>query len=136
MEGLAVWRERPAQDQTCKVQELTYSCLEIYLTRIVWFLDTFEDIFGINHKFIKYLKESRALNFDQDQTCKVRKLTSSCLEISMARIIRIVDTFENIFGTNHKFMKYLKESCGLNFHQHSFFKYFLEFAFLREISPK
>ena len=40
-----------------------------------------------------------------------------------------VDTFQNNFGINHKFSKYLKESCGLDFNQHFSFKYFPKFVF-------
>ena len=37
---------------------LTLSCLEIYATSVVWTCHTFENNFGMKHKFAKYLKES------------------------------------------------------------------------------
>ena len=36
----------------------------------------------------------------------------------------------------HKFVKYLKESCKKSSDEQSSFKYFLNIAFAREISPK
>ena len=36
----------------------THSCLEIYLTVVVWTCHNFENNFGIKHKFAKHLKES------------------------------------------------------------------------------
>ena len=35
------------------------------------------------------------------------------------------DTFQNNFGIDHQFTKYLKESLGLDFEQYFSFKYFL-----------
>ena len=35
-----------------------YSCLEIYLTSVVWTCHTFENNFGTNPKFPNYFKES------------------------------------------------------------------------------
>ena len=37
---------------------------------------------------------------------------------------------------DHKFAKYLKGNCGLNFEQIFLFKYFLKKLFVREISTK
>ena len=37
---------------------MTHSCLEIYLTSVVWTRHTFENNFGMKHQFAKYLKES------------------------------------------------------------------------------
>ena len=49
----------------------------------------------------------------------------------------MVDTFQNNFGIDHEFTKYLKESCGLDFNKHFSFKYFLKMIiFVGEISPK
>ena len=42
---------------------LTHSCLDISLTTVVWTLDTYENNFGINHKFAKHFKESCGLDF-------------------------------------------------------------------------
>ena len=39
--------------------------MEISLTRVIWTLNTFENNFGINHEFKKYLMESGGLKFDQ-----------------------------------------------------------------------
>ena len=36
-----------------------------FLTFVVWTFESFKNNFGINHKFTKYLKESRVLDFDQ-----------------------------------------------------------------------
>ena len=47
-----------------RVSSLTLECQEI-LTGVVWTIDIFENNFGITHKFTKYLKGSRVLNFDQ-----------------------------------------------------------------------
>ena len=44
--------------------------------------------------------------------------------------------YENIYGINHKFMKYFKESCRLGPYQHFSFKYFLKNAFVGEISAE
>ena len=54
-------------------------------------------------------------------------LTLSCLDISLAKVVWNLDTFEANFGTTHRFKKYLKESCGLDFDQYFSFKYFREF---------
>ena len=40
------------------------------------------------------------------------------------------------YGINHKFTKYLKEGCVLDFDQHFSFKYFLKTPFVRAISSK
>ena len=34
------------------------TCLKIYLTKVVWICQTFENNFGKKHTFTKYLKES------------------------------------------------------------------------------
>ena len=44
--------------------------------------------------------------------------------------------FDNNFGINHDFKKYLKESCWSSSEQHLSFKYFLKFAFAGKISSK
>ena len=41
------------------------------------------------------------------------------------------DTFGHNVGIDHKFSKYLKESCVLDIGQHFSFKYFLKIAFVR-----
>ena len=46
------------------------------------------------------------------------------------------DTFEDNFGSNHKFAKYLNECCVLDFDQDFSFKYFLKIVFVPEISAK
>ena len=61
-------------------------------------------------------------------------LTISCLEVSLKRIVCILDTFENSFGINHKFTRNLKESCRFNFDQHFSFKYLLQIALFSEVS--
>ena len=38
-------------------------------------------------------------------------LTYSCLQISVARVVWIYDTFENNFGIKHVLEKYLREDC-------------------------
>ena len=48
-------------------------------------------------------------------------------------VVWISHTFENNFGFNHKFTKYLKENCALDCYQHFSSKYFLKIAFVREI---
>ena len=48
---------------------------------------------------------------------------------SLESVVRTFDTFQNNFGINHKFTKYLKESCGFDFNQHFSFKYFLKKCF-------
>ena len=72
-------------------------------------------------------------DFKSFYSCLLR-LTLSCLEISLKRIVCILETFENNFGVNHKFTKYLKEGCGLNLDQHSSCKYFLQIALFVEVS--
>ena len=54
----------------------------------------------------------------------------------LAENVKTTETFENNFGTNHKFIKYLKESCVLDFDQHSPSNIFFKIAIVREISPK
>ena len=60
-------------------------------------------------------------------------LTHSWQEIFLQSVVWTYGTFESNFEINHKFIKYLKERCGLNSGQYSFFRYFLEDAFIREI---
>ena len=47
-----------------------------------------------------------------------------------------LNTFENKFEFNHKFKKYLKESCELDIDQPFTFNYFLKNSFVMEIPPK
>ena len=61
-----------------------------------------------------------------------RALTNSCL----TRVVWTLRTFGNNLGINHKFTKYLKESCGADFDQHFIFRYFLKIRIVKEISPK
>ena len=58
------------------------------------------------------------------------------LYISLTIFVWSFDTFENNLEVKHKFTKYLKESCGLEFNQHFSFKYFPKIPFVNEISPK
>ena len=44
---------------------LTHSYLEIYLTSIVWTRQTFENNFGMKHKFARYLKGSYRQSSDE-----------------------------------------------------------------------
>ena len=44
---------------------LTLSCLEIFLTSVVWTFDIFENYIGIYYKFTRHLKESCSKCFDQ-----------------------------------------------------------------------
>ena len=64
------------------------------------------------------------------------RVNHSCLEISMTSVVCTCDTFENNFEINHKFEKYLKDSCKLVSGEYSSSKYFLEIDFNREISIK
>ena len=50
--------------------DLTYPCLEIYLTSVVWTFDTFQNNSDINHKFTKYLKKNCGLDLDQHFSIK------------------------------------------------------------------
>ena len=59
-------------------------------------------------------------------------LTHSCLVISLARVVWTLNTFQNSFGIDYEFTKYLKESCGLDFDKHFSFNYFLIIAFAGE----
>ena len=43
----------------------------------------------------------------------------------MRRVVQKCNTFENNFGIDIEFMKYLKRCCGLDFDQYFSFKYFL-----------
>ena len=49
-------------------------------------------------------------------------LTLSCLNIALTRVVWTTDTFEDNIGINHKFTKYLKESCGLDLDQYFSFQ--------------
>ena len=47
--------------QYCTISQnfsLTHSCLEIYLTNVVWTCHTFKNNFGMEHEFAKYSEES------------------------------------------------------------------------------
>ena len=63
------------------------------------------------------------------------RVNAICLEISLTfnSVIWTISIFQNSFGINHKFTKYLKESLLLDFDQNLSFKYFLKIAFVREI---
>ena len=50
---------------TSAAKGLSHSSLEIFLTNVVWTLDTFEYIIGMNYKFLKYLKDNCVLDFDK-----------------------------------------------------------------------
>ena len=63
-------------------------------------------------------------------------LIHSCQDSSLVWIIWIYRTFENNFGIKHTFQKYLRESWWLVTDWHFPFKYFLEKAFVRELSVK
>ena len=56
--------------------------------------------------------------------------------VSLTSVVWNYHTFENNFGIKHTVEKYLKESCRLNTDEQLSFKYFLNIAFVREISPK
>ena len=45
-------------------------------------------------------------------------LTQSCLVAAMTIVVCSYHAFENNFGVNHKFTKYLKESFGVNSDHH------------------
>ena len=49
--------------KTTTLFPLTLSCLEIFLTKVVWTRVNFENNFSINHNFTKYLKENCELDF-------------------------------------------------------------------------
>ena len=61
-------------------------------------------------------------------------LTLSCPEIDLASVVWTCHTFENNFGTKHKFSKYL--TCRKGSDEHFTVKYFLNIAFVRQITPK
>ena len=50
--------------------------------------------------------------------------TYTCLHISLMSIVRIFETFVNIFGIKHEFPKYLKVSCCLGIKKHFSLWYF------------
>ena len=76
---------------------------------------------------------SKALFLD---TQGIDELTHSCLKIYLTSVVWTFHTFEDNFEMKHKFAKYLKESCRLSSDEQFSFKYFLEVAFVREISSK
>ena len=51
-------------------------------------------------------------------------------------VVWTCQTSENNFAMKHKFAKYLKESCSWNSDEQLSLKYFLNIAFVREISAK
>ena len=53
----------------------------------------------------------------------VGNLTHSCLEINLAGVVWTCQSFENNFGINHNFLKYLKESCEWISDEQFFFQY-------------
>ena len=60
-------------------------------------------------------------------------LTHLCHDVYSTCVVWTFQTFENNFGMQHKFTKYLKESCRQCCDEQFSFKYFLNFAFVREI---
>ena len=60
-------------------------------------------------------------------------LTNSCQETSVCWTYY---NFYDNFGMKHKFAKYLKGCCRMSSDEKFSFKYFLNIAFDREISPK
>ena len=64
------------------------------------------------------------------------RLTLSCLEISLTRVIWTFDSFKRNLRIDHKFTKYFKKNCGLDLEQPFSFKYFLKNSFVIEISLK
>ena len=61
-------------------------------------------------------------------------ITHSCLEI-LTNVVWTFYAFQYNFGINHNFIKYLKESCGLDFDRHFSLKYFLKLASLNPFTP-
>ena len=133
---------------------LTHLYLEIFLKNVVWTCQTFENNFGMKHKFAKYFKESCRQNSDELFLFKyflniafVREISSklsdgfSCYmhewqKIYLTNVVWTFQTFENNFGLKQQFTNYLMESCRQNSDEQFSFKYFLNIAFVREISPK
>ena len=64
---------------------LTLSCLEIFLTNVVWTFNIFENNFGIKPKFTKYLKEDCVMDFDQHFSCICFLLIAFVGEIFLKR---------------------------------------------------
>ena len=63
-------------------------------------------------------------------------LSHSFLEIYWMSVVCTCHTFENNFGMKHNFTKLLKESCRKSSDEELSFKYFLNIAFVGEISAK
>ena len=61
---------------------------------------------------------------------RVNPFMPECL---LDKVVLTFDTFEINIGINHKFTKYLKKSCGLDFDLYFSFKYFLKMAFVRDL---
>ena len=57
MEASTVKQGVGTEQNSIAMSILTHSCLEIYLTSVVWTCHTFENNFGVQYKFAKYLKE-------------------------------------------------------------------------------
>ena len=56
---------RTATENILCLTSLTLSCLEMFLTSVVWTFHTYENNLGVDHTFTKYLKESCVFDFDQ-----------------------------------------------------------------------
>ena len=65
----------------------------------------------------------------------LKGFTHLCLEISNIYVVWTFYTYENNFGINPKFTKYLKESCKLEMMNISLSNIFVKIAFVNEVSP-
>ena len=107
------------------ILEITHSCLEINLTSVVWTCHTFENIFGIKHKFTKYFKESCRWSSNKQFSFKYFLNITSVREIppKLSGGFGCYRHEWDNFVINQKFTKKLKESYELCCYQHFSFKY-------------
>ena len=66
----------------------------------------------------------------------IKGLSRACLDNFYTSVVWIFDTFENNFGIEFEFKKYLKENCWLCPNEDFSLKCFRKFSFLCELLPK
>ena len=68
---------------------------------------------------------------------EINQASAHChLDLFLTFVVWTCHSFENYFVMKHKFSKYLKEGCRSSSDERFSFKYFLNFALVREISSK
>ena len=92
---------------------------------------------NLSHKFQSYFQQCLSSRWHlPKRSSGMKVLTHSYLEIYLTNVIWTCHSSYIYFGINNKFAKYLKESYRKRSDEQSSFKYFLNIAFVKEISSK